>query len=114
MERSCLSEFKRPLQYDGPNLRGLNWLHLNHSPPLGSFALNKIRVVAQDITASEIKPGNLTTDCYIVKRKDGVIDIIKARRMVDIFDHYYDLGIDLLRIDYSGGRRNPKFQEPEF
>ena len=76
--------------------------------------LEKIRVIAQDVLLSEINPKNLTTDCYVVIRKDGVIDVIKARRMVDIFDHYYDLGILLKSIDFSGGRRNPKFQEPDF
>jgi hypothetical protein len=33
--------------------------------------------------------------------------------MVDIFDHYYDLGIRLKSIDFSGGRRNPRLQDPE-
>jgi hypothetical protein len=75
--------------------------------------LEKIRVIAQDVHLSDIEPKNLTNDCYVVVRKDGVIDVIKARRMVDIFDHYYDLGILLKSIDFSGGRRNPKLQEPE-
>ena len=75
--------------------------------------LEKIRVIAQDVLLSDINPKNLTNDCYIVVRRDGVTDVIKARRMVDIFDHYYDLGIRLKSIDFSGGRRNPRLQEPE-
>jgi ribosomal protein L36 len=80
---------------------------------LAGDLLEKIRVIAQDVLPSDIDPKKLTNDCYIVVRRDGVIDVIKARRMVDIFDHYYDLGILLKSIDFSGGRRNPKLQEPE-
>ena len=75
--------------------------------------LENIRVIAQDVSPSDIDPKKLTNDCYVVVRKDGVMDVIKARRMVDIFDHYYDLGILLKSIDFSGGRRNPKLQDPE-
>lgn len=76
--------------------------------------MGKITVVAQDVSPSDVKPKKLTTDCYLVFRKDGVVDIIRAKKRVDIFDHYYDLGIELKLIDFSGGIRNPKFQDPEF
>jgi hypothetical protein len=77
------------------------------------ISLDSIQVVAQDVHLENIDPKNLTSDCYLVFRKDGVVDIIKARRMVDIFDHYYDLGILLKAIELSGGLKNPKREQPE-
>jgi hypothetical protein len=75
--------------------------------------MDKIRVIAQDVNLRDFQPQNLTTDCFLVTRLDGVVDVIKSRKMVDIFDHYHDLGIRLKSIDFSGGGKNPKFQEPE-
>jgi len=75
--------------------------------------MSKIRVIAQDVNLRDFQPQNLTTDCFLVTRLDGVFDVIKSRKMVDIFDHYYDLGIALTKIGFSGGAKNPKFQEPE-
>jgi len=74
---------------------------------------SKIRVIAQDVDLRSFNPRNLTTDCYLVSRDDKITDVVKAKKMVDIFDHYHDLGIILTRIDFSGGAKNPKFQEPE-
>jgi len=73
-----------------------------------------IRVVAQDVQLHEIDPKKLTTDCYTVQREDGVIDVVRASKRVEVFDHYYDLGIKLKRLELSWGRRNPKFMDPEW
>lgn len=71
------------------------------------------RIVAQDVQLWEVDPKKLTTDCYTIIRKDGIVDIVRGK-MVRIFDHYHDLGIRLQKIEHSGGCRNPKFQEPEW
>lgn len=71
------------------------------------------KIVKSDVDPSDIHPRDLTTDCYYVHHKSGQIDIARAGKMVDIFDTYYDLDILLVRIRHAGGRRNPKFQEPQ-
>jgi hypothetical protein len=76
--------------------------------------MSNIRVVAQDVQLWEIDPKKLTTDCYTVIRKDGIVDVVRAGKMVYVFDHYHDLGIRLQKIEHSWGRRNPKFQDPEW
>lgn len=72
----------------------------------------KVRVVAQDIQLYEIDPSKLTSDCMIVIRMDGIVDIVRAYKMVDIFDFYYDLDVPLKKIQLSGGVLNPKTQSP--
>lgn len=73
-----------------------------------------IRIVAQDVQLHEINPKKLTTDCYTVIREDGIIDVVRAGKRVEIFDHYYDLGIKLKNLNPSWGRRNPKLMDPEW
>jgi hypothetical protein len=75
-------------------------------------ATSKVKVVAQDIQLYEVEPSKLTSDCMVVIRKDGIVDIVRAYKMVDIFDHYYDLDIPLKKILLSGGVLNPKTQSP--
>lgn len=72
----------------------------------------KVRVVAQDIQLYEVDPKKLTSDCMTVIRMDGVVDVVRAYKMVDVFDFYHDLGIKLKKILLSGGVLNPKNQEP--
>lgn len=72
----------------------------------------KVRVVAQDIQLYEIDPKKLTSDCMTVIRMDGVVDVVRAYKMVDIFDFYYDMDIRLKKIWLSGGVLNPKTQSP--
>lgn len=71
------------------------------------------RILKEDVHPSDVHPKCLTTDCYFVHRVCGQVDIAKAGGMVHVFDTYHDLGIRLRRIIHAGGRRNPKFQEPE-
>jgi hypothetical protein len=71
------------------------------------------KILKEDVSPREIHPRDLTTDCFFVHRKHGGIDIARAGKMVEVFDHYHDRGIELVRIEYAGGRRNPKFQEPQ-
>lgn len=73
--------------------------------------MSKVQVVAENVHPSEIDPQRLTSDCHIVIRKDGVRDIVKAFKMVDIFDVYHDLGITIQKIELSGGVLNPKFSK---
>jgi hypothetical protein len=72
-----------------------------------------MKILHENVTLCDIDPGKLTTDCHIVTRKDGVVDIVRAYKMVDIFDFYYDRDIRLQSIKLSGGTRNPKLQSPE-
>lgn len=71
------------------------------------------KIIKSDVDPSDIHPRDLTTDCYFVHHAGGQIDIARAGKMVDIFDTYYDLGVFLARIKHAGGRRNPKFQDPQ-
>lgn len=73
-----------------------------------------IRIVAQNVQPWEIDPKKLTNDCYTVIRDDGIIDVVRAAKRVEVFDHYYDLGIKLKHLELSWGRRNPKLQNPEW
>jgi len=72
-----------------------------------------MKILHENVTLCDIDPSKLTSDCHTVIRKDGVVDIVRAAKMVDIFDVYHDLGVRLQRIEVSGGRRNPKLQSPE-
>lgn len=72
----------------------------------------KVTVVAENVKLYEIDPRKLTSDCMTVIRKDGVVDIVRSYKMVDIFDFYYDLEIELQKILLSGGVLNPKTQSP--
>lgn len=71
------------------------------------------KILREDIDPTSIHPRDLTTDCYFVHRIDGQVDIAKAGGMVHVFDTYHEFGIKLRRIIHAGGRRNPKFQEPQ-
>jgi hypothetical protein len=75
--------------------------------------MSKCRILKEQVSPGDIHPRQLTNDCYYVHRVDGQVDIARAGKMVEVFDVYHDLGILLTRIEHSGGRRNPKFQEPE-
>lgn len=69
-----------------------------------------IKTVAEDVDLSELKLSELTTDCHTVHRESGSCDILRASRMVDLFDYYYDLGIPVKKIEVTGGRINPRLQ----
>lgn len=75
--------------------------------------MRQVKVLLQDVETSELDPKKLTNDCMLVIRKDGLKDIVKSSRMVDVFDLYHDLGISIERIDNHFGFRNPKFESPE-
>jgi len=72
----------------------------------------KVQVVAENLSLYEINPRQLTTDCHTVIRKDGVVDVVRAYKMSDIFDFYHDLGIRIQRIELSGGVLNPRTSKP--
>jgi len=75
--------------------------------------MSKVKVVAEDVNLYDIITGQLTSDCHTVIRKDGVVDIVRAYKMVDIFDVYYDLGVRIQKVQLSGGTLNPRTQPPE-
>ena len=72
-----------------------------------------VKILLEDTDPNALNKKKLTTDCYLVVRKTGEKDIVRAKKMVDVFDFYYDRCILLSKIDFAGGTRNPKFQEPE-
>lgn len=71
-----------------------------------------MKILKEDVETSEINYKSLTTDCMFVHLDDGQIDIVRSTSKVEVFDHYYDSGKKVVRIEHSGGCRNPKFQEP--
>jgi len=75
--------------------------------------MSKVKVVAEDVKLYDIFPGQLTSDCHTVIRKDGIVDVVRAYRMVDIFDLYFDLGVRIQKIELSGGTLNPRSLPPE-
>jgi len=74
--------------------------------------MTKIRVVKENIDPSEVSPKDLTSDCMIVSREDGVFDLVRSYKMVDVFDTYHDLGLALKEIRICGGSLNPKYNDP--
>lgn len=72
----------------------------------------KVKIVKEDVHLYDIDPKKLTTDCMTVIRMDGIVDVVRAYKMVDVFDMYYDLGVKLKKIQLCGGVLNPKTQEP--
>jgi len=74
--------------------------------------VSKIQIIKEDVTVSEVDLADLTTDCMFVHMESGKIDVVRAQSMVKIFDEYYDAGKKITRIDFSGGRLNPKTQTP--
>ena len=69
-------------------------------------------ILKEDVDPSDIKKGDLTTDCYFVHCKGGKVDVARGS-MVHIFDEYYDRGITLTQIEMSGGSLNPKLNSPK-
>lgn len=75
--------------------------------------MSKVKVVAENVHLYDIVSSKLTTDCHTVIRKDGIVDVVRAYKMADIFDMYHDLGVRIHKIELSGGVLNPKTQQPE-
>lgn len=71
-----------------------------------------IEIVAEGVNLYDINPKKLTSDCMTVIRMDGVVDVVRGQRMVDVFDFYYDLGIRAKKIEYCGGMLNPRIHKP--
>ena len=62
---------------------------------------------------SDINLSDLTTDCMFVYMDNGKVDVVRAQSMVKIFDEYHDNKKKIVKIDFSGGRLNPKNQSPK-
>ena len=69
-------------------------------------------ILLENVDMSSISKGDLTTDCYVVERKDGQIDLTRGA-MVSIFDIYHDKGVEIVRISQAGGTLNPKLHSPK-
>jgi len=74
--------------------------------------MSRIQIIKEDVTVSDVNLADLTTDCMFVHLEDGKVDVVRAQANVKIFDEYYDAGKRITRIDFSGGRLNPKTQTP--
>ena len=74
--------------------------------------MSRIQIIKEDVTVSEVNLADLTTDCMFVHMDNGKIDVVRAQAMVKIFDEYHDAGKRITKIDFSGGRLNPKTQTP--
>jgi hypothetical protein len=73
----------------------------------------EVKIVKEDVIREEISLSDLTTDCMFVYLEDGQIDVVRAQSMVKIFDEYYDAKKKITKIDFSGGRLNPKITNPK-
>ncbi len=73
----------------------------------------EVKIVKEDVVIADIDLSDLTTDCMFVYLEGGKIDVVRAQAMVKIFDEYYDAGKKITKIDFSGGRLNPKISEPK-
>lgn len=71
-----------------------------------------MKILKEDVKVSEISYKSLTTDCMFIHLQDGQVDIVRSSSMVEIFDSYHDNGKKVVKIEHSGGCRNPKFQQP--
>ncbi len=74
--------------------------------------MSRIQIIKEDVTISDVNLADLTTDCMFVHMENGKVDVVRAQANVKIFDEYYDAGKKITRIDFSGGRLNPKTQTP--
>jgi hypothetical protein len=73
----------------------------------------EVKIVKEDVIREDISLSDLTTDCMFVYLEDGQIDVVRAQSMVKIFDEYYDAKKKIVKIDFSGGRLNPKITSPK-
>ena len=81
--------------------------------PLALKPLSKdVAILKEAVTLSDVKTTDLTSDCHFVYRENGDIDIARGESMVKIFDLYHDKKIKISRIVVSGGRLNPKMNDP--
>jgi hypothetical protein len=71
-------------------------------------------ILKEDVDLTTLNVKNLTNDCKFVSRDSGEIDLVRENSSVRIFDHYWDRGVKISKIEHAGGVRNPKFQSPEF
>jgi hypothetical protein len=77
----------------------------------------KIKIVAERADLDSIDPAYLTNNVYAIRYYDedrdaDLVDLVIGKR-VDIFDAYYDSGVEVKKIWHANGRRNPKLQECE-
>lgn len=70
------------------------------------------KLLKEDVNPKEISLSDLTTDCLFVHLADGTVDIVRSPQMVKAFDMYHDAGKKVVKIEVSGGRLNPKTQDP--
>lgn len=75
--------------------------------------MNKIKVVKEDVDPNILRLSNLTSDCMLVERTDGICDLVRSYKMVDVFDVYHDLGVGVRSIRLLGGSLNPKNHNPK-
>lgn len=73
----------------------------------------EVKIVKEDVIVADIDLSDLTTDCMFVYLEGGKIDVVRAQAMVKVFDEYYDAGKKITKIEFSGGRLNPKITEPK-
>lgn len=69
-------------------------------------------ILLENADIKSLSKGNLTTDCYVVVREDGQVDLARGA-MVSIFDLYHDKGVEIVRISHAGGTLNPKLHSPK-
>ena len=80
--------------------------------------LLKFKVFDQNVQKSEMVHSELPTDIHLVEYEVGdnlYVDMVRAHKMVDIFDSYYDklaaVGGTLISISNGYGKIKPKLYQ---
>lgn len=71
-----------------------------------------MKIIAKNIIPENIKLIDLTKDCLFVYKTDNTVDIVQVSKMSDAFDFYYDKGMEIEKLIWTGGLRNPKTDKP--
>lgn len=88
------------------------------SPKTANFKEHELALVAELVSHEELQDlsGDLPTDTHLVRffmNGELQIDAVRARRTVDIFDAYHDIGATVLEIRSGYGRILPRLYKGE-
>lgn len=72
-----------------------------------------MKIIAKNINPKNIALIDLTRDCLFVYKQDTSVDIVQVNKMSEAFDYYYDEGIEIDKLVWTGGLRNPKTDKPK-
>lgn len=81
------------------------------------IAMSQFEKLKERTIKDSYKVTDLTSDCwyvtYINSKKEVLTDLVRCSTMGGVFDHYYDLGVQIKDISLARGHLNPKFYSPK-